>query len=96
MMERLVEEIGEMLGDYYVGEDAAGLSFLIPFHEDRKLAERIISRVLKAVVDGMPLPGEAGRYVWPTPGLKEEWIKSLYDKGFRVGGILIALSPEEE
>jgi len=59
--EKLVEEIGEMLADYYTGEDASGLSFVIPFHEDRRLAERIIARIGKAYADGMPLPGEEAR-----------------------------------
>lgn len=87
---RLIEEIVEVLQHIY----KAGRDGELPKEGSNVYAQQFITRILQAVVDGMPLPGEVGRGIleerepvieWPTKNIKEHVHKYLK--------ILIALPP---
>jgi len=62
-----------------------------------RVIEWAIARVLKAVIDGLPLPGEVGRCsrigIPPSPEF-EDWIQHVIE--YHHSGLVIALCPEEE
>jgi len=96
--EELVEEIrGKLMLPYGLGitDGAHGLrdgyaDTGATASQMKRWARRIISRILSAVEDGMPLPREAGRIRYNLEG------HQLKDLGFKVGDTLIALRSEEK
>jgi len=73
-MEKLVEEIAEAIqlkADIGLQDFEAESTFAWEYERDRRartLAEDLIARTLKAIVDGLPLPGEEARVTSDVEG----------------------------
>jgi len=86
MREKLIEEIGIEIFNYAHRVNPPTYT----------TAEDIIVRILWAVVDGMPLPDEAGRAVWQKQGDEDhiyDWAADVIESGART---FIALRKDED
>jgi len=96
-MERLVRDIAYILSPYAIVWrcDDESCAVCEPRRkEDRERAEIIITRILKAVVDGeLKIPGERARYSFAS-GYVDEVLAAL-TPALRTGDLLIALRPPE-
>jgi len=87
--DELVEEIAEKIIGYYDGSPLVA-------EEDRRISKEIITLILSAVRDGLPLLGEVGRFDWGKDNWNdfEHWVaEALHDDA---GIFIIALRKKDK